>query len=185
MLLLSCLSLSLVARALGTTQPPNPALRGFVEGCEGKPQPCWYGIVPGVTTAEQLVQIEAKKLISIKSQLENKCEIFVRNENDVVYGIFIRNCKGVRIGDLAQIFGLPQFFIPVCNAGTDYTFYESVVGTTNINWPSLFGEVRWLTVNGIASRRMQANQHHYIFQGFRSQQHYKKIYSGINCANRG
>jgi hypothetical protein len=38
---------------MGGTQPPNPALRGFVEGCEGKPQPCWYGIMPGVTTAEE------------------------------------------------------------------------------------------------------------------------------------
>jgi hypothetical protein len=39
--------------ALGGTQPPHPALRGFIEGCEGVPQPCWYGIVPGVTTYQQ------------------------------------------------------------------------------------------------------------------------------------
>ncbi|MEO8612104.1 MAG: hypothetical protein ABI690_29675 [Chloroflexota bacterium] len=44
------LALSLAARALGATQPPNPALRGFTKGCEDKPQPCWYGIVPGITT---------------------------------------------------------------------------------------------------------------------------------------
>lgn len=48
-----CLTFMLVARTIGTTQPPNPALRGFVEGCEDKPQPCWYGIVPGVTTVEE------------------------------------------------------------------------------------------------------------------------------------
>ena len=41
-----------VARSLGAAQPPNPALRGFVEGCEDQPQPCWYGIVPGVTDEE-------------------------------------------------------------------------------------------------------------------------------------
>jgi len=41
------LTMTVAARALGGTQPPNPALRGFVEGCEGKAQPCWYGIVPG------------------------------------------------------------------------------------------------------------------------------------------
>ena len=51
------LALSLTARALAMTQPPNPALRGFVEGCENKPQPCWYGIVPGVTTAEEATNI--------------------------------------------------------------------------------------------------------------------------------
>jgi hypothetical protein len=44
---------SLGAKAIGALQPPNPALRGFVEGCEGQPQPCWYGIVPGVTTLEE------------------------------------------------------------------------------------------------------------------------------------
>jgi hypothetical protein len=48
-----CLTFMLITCAIGTTQPPNPALRGFVEGCEDKPQPCWYGIVPGVTTAEE------------------------------------------------------------------------------------------------------------------------------------
>lgn len=46
------LLLSLTARALGSTQPPNPALRGFSEGCEDKPQPCWYGIVLDVTDGE-------------------------------------------------------------------------------------------------------------------------------------
>src|SRR5262249_45342172 len=41
--------------ALGNTQPIHPALRGFVEGCEGILQPCWYGIIPGVTTFETAV----------------------------------------------------------------------------------------------------------------------------------
>jgi hypothetical protein len=45
-----CTALTLAARAVGGTQPTHPALRGFTEGCEGKPQPCWYGIVPGVTS---------------------------------------------------------------------------------------------------------------------------------------
>ncbi|HEX2905512.1 MAG TPA: hypothetical protein VHO69_01530 [Phototrophicaceae bacterium] len=36
--------LNVTARAIGTLQPPNPVLAGFTEGCEDKPQPCWYGI---------------------------------------------------------------------------------------------------------------------------------------------
>ncbi len=52
-------ALALTARAWGETQPPHPALRGFVEGCEGKPQPCWYGIVPRVMTVD-----EAKAILS-------------------------------------------------------------------------------------------------------------------------
>lgn len=54
------LVMAVIARVLGGTQPPNPALRGFVEGCEGKPQPCWYGIVPGMTD-EESARSNAKK----------------------------------------------------------------------------------------------------------------------------
>jgi hypothetical protein len=36
-------------RALSSLQPSSPALRGFGEGCAGKPLPCWYGIAPGMT----------------------------------------------------------------------------------------------------------------------------------------
>jgi hypothetical protein len=42
-ILFGCFIISLTVRALGNTQQPN-TLSGFVEGCEGKPQPCWYGI---------------------------------------------------------------------------------------------------------------------------------------------
>src|SRR5689334_13677459 len=45
-------ALVLLMNTLGGTQPIHPALRGFIEGCEDIPQPCWYGIVPGVTTLE-------------------------------------------------------------------------------------------------------------------------------------
>ncbi|MBI5666456.1 MAG: hypothetical protein HZC41_00490 [Chloroflexi bacterium] len=46
-------ALNVATRAIGTLQPPNPALAGFIEGCEDKPQPCWYGIVPGISTWEE------------------------------------------------------------------------------------------------------------------------------------
>ena len=46
------LAANIAAKAIGSLQSPNPALKGFTEGCENKPQPCWYGIVPGVTTWE-------------------------------------------------------------------------------------------------------------------------------------
>jgi hypothetical protein len=37
------------ARIAGHALPPPVALAGFHRGCEEKPQPCWYGIVPGIT----------------------------------------------------------------------------------------------------------------------------------------
>src|SRR5215211_8272264 len=51
----------LSARALGSTQPLNPALRGFTEGCEGKPQLCWYGIIVGETLIEDVFHILEQK----------------------------------------------------------------------------------------------------------------------------
>ncbi len=45
--------LTLTARAVGALQPPHPALAGFTEGCLN--QPCWYGIVPGTTTAAEAI----------------------------------------------------------------------------------------------------------------------------------
>ncbi len=51
---------NVIVRGIGEIQPPNPALAGFNEGCEGKPQPCWYGIVPGVTTMREAKQISTQ-----------------------------------------------------------------------------------------------------------------------------
>ncbi|NWF67826.1 MAG: hypothetical protein HXY40_01950 [Chloroflexi bacterium] len=42
--------LAALMSVLGSGQPLHPALRGFIEGCETIPPPCWYGIVPGVTS---------------------------------------------------------------------------------------------------------------------------------------
>lgn len=46
-------ALTIIAGVLGSAHPSNPALAGFTEGCETRPQPCWYGIVPGVTTIDE------------------------------------------------------------------------------------------------------------------------------------
>ncbi len=54
---------NIAARALGTLRPPHPALAGFTEGCEGQPSPCWYGIVPGVTTAGEAGQIAERYFV--------------------------------------------------------------------------------------------------------------------------
>ncbi|MFN8372089.1 MAG: hypothetical protein U0694_04345 [Anaerolineae bacterium] len=46
-LMLVFITTSLVLSAIGSTQPMNPALRGFVEGCEGMPQPMlvWHSAI--------------------------------------------------------------------------------------------------------------------------------------------
>jgi hypothetical protein len=51
---------SLTARALGSTRPSTSTLAGFNDGCEGKPHPCWHGIVPGSTSLDAARQILAR-----------------------------------------------------------------------------------------------------------------------------
>jgi hypothetical protein len=91
------LSFNIAAKAVGSVQPPNAILRGFIENCEDKPQPCWFGIMPGVTTVN-----EAKLLLSQFSPNELDCTRFWQSEM-IVYQI--RLCSPTRIGDLDYYFG--------------------------------------------------------------------------------
>lgn len=97
---------SLVARTLGSTQPPNPALRGFTEGCEDKPQPCWYGIVPGVTKREYVITLLAKNMgydidpaylmltqLSIWSYEPPICDFALDNDGYVISKITLHLCS--------------------------------------------------------------------------------------------
>jgi hypothetical protein len=54
-----CVVLNTGMMVLGSSQPPQPVLAGFSEGCHDMPQPCWYGIVPGVTREPELLQLMA------------------------------------------------------------------------------------------------------------------------------
>lgn len=49
-------------------QPTNPTLAGFVTGCSPERQPCWYGIVPGVTATTEAGAILEKLGYDLKHQ---------------------------------------------------------------------------------------------------------------------
>jgi hypothetical protein len=68
-LIILFLTVAIAAKAIGSFQPINPALRGFIEGCEDKPQPCWYGIMPGVTTLEEARNILEKLGYTLEDNL--------------------------------------------------------------------------------------------------------------------
>ncbi|MBN8590177.1 MAG: hypothetical protein J0M33_00375 [Anaerolineae bacterium] len=123
-------TLALTARAWGETQPPHPALRGFVEGCEGKPQPCWYGIagigyelVPldtahdyltryGYTITQDTQQYGGSDVLRTYSlQLST-----MTCETSIIYQDYAPNfvvgispyCEGLRIGDMFEFMGPPN-----------------------------------------------------------------------------
>ena len=113
------LALMVIAPLFGAAQPPNPALRGFVEGCEDKPQPCWYGIVPAKTKTDEAKQVlesyglaiayESANEIIVADYLSN-CSVVLTMQEPVinyfhVINITFSGCPFVRVGDLLLLWG--------------------------------------------------------------------------------
>ncbi len=130
---------SLVVRTLGSTQPPNPALRGFIEGCEDKPQPCWYGIIVGETLIEDVIGILNQKGYSTSQILDtssvvlkqlwqatpkenNQCHVDVITTIPMwtdatqtkmirsVEQLILRDCPQIYLGDLFTVLKNPATF---------------------------------------------------------------------------
>jgi hypothetical protein len=113
------LTFTVAARALGNAQQPNPVLRGFTEGCEAKPQPCWHGIVPRFTSVVETRQILTDaNYIEFTSPLRTFQFAYEGPGNievyfDSTYGstvdrldLIFRNT--LPIGDVLSILGRPQ-----------------------------------------------------------------------------
>lgn len=141
-------TLALTARTWGETQPAHPALRGFVEGCEGIPQPCWYGInirpgtlvspevvkanlaqegyvivYEGVTVGDRQLPYQEYRALDIVSTCD--FTLMYEPESNKIAQAQV-NClgrdRGVRTGDLLQIWGMPDSLNPDPNPTF---FYES------------------------------------------------------------
>ncbi len=120
---IACLTFMLIAHAFGATQPPNPVLHGFTEGCEAKPQPCWYGIVPGVTGRLLIPPILAKygfiegdnreKSDTIFQRVEdsNQCKIemeYTSSQNNAPIRIIsFYQCNPIQLGSLWMFIQYP------------------------------------------------------------------------------
>ncbi len=110
--------------ALGSTQPIHPALRGFMEGCEDIPQPCWYGVVPGVTLFQ-----DAERILIDHGYVFSNQETLYRNPasefcsvgiykywpEEAVGWMFLENCTYVPLGGILDILGLPQDVHVTCD----------------------------------------------------------------------
>jgi hypothetical protein len=109
--------LNVVACVLGSTQPLPPMLVGFVSGCEDKPRPCWYGIVPGMTTAQEVKPIIATtdyRIFVNESSLQTyssptTCDMTILySESQVVYEVRLDNCKEADFGSVIDVLGSPE-----------------------------------------------------------------------------
>lgn len=107
---------------LGTLRPPHPALMGFIEGCEGKPQPCWYGIVPGqisIDDANRLIENLPHKTKTVTGiwaiyQLDD-CKVRLPAVGKGALDHFsLDSCREIQAGDLVSVLGSPKGVAPVC-----------------------------------------------------------------------
>jgi hypothetical protein len=131
---------SLAMVTLGGMQSSHSGLDGFVEGCEGLPQPCWYGIVPHVTTlndAEMILEHanytfdqsgalrDSYDYVDFRRPIqEGQCSaitlIYGYNLQDVlVEGMVLQLCQDLYIGDILEIVDEPinRIFISPTGVG--------------------------------------------------------------------
>ncbi len=107
-----------VIRTFATTQRPPVVMRGFTEDCTDQPQPCWYGIVPGITTSADLQEKVSRIGYSIDSistrQLDasltmpDSCQRLSIQFELYVQQVKIKLCNAVLLGDFVRQFGQPD-----------------------------------------------------------------------------
>jgi hypothetical protein len=116
--------LAVMMSVFGSVQPINPALRGFVEGCEGRLKPCWYGIVVQESTLgdaeavfarlgyEQIGELGRQFLNSrtYRSSLAGEgCTvvIYYSSLSQPISEITFNDCE-LLLGDMAAVYGTPD-----------------------------------------------------------------------------
>jgi hypothetical protein len=141
--------LTITMGALASTQPMHPALRGFVEGCEGIPQPCWYGIVPGVTTINEasiiLENLNFNYLTAYDAWASYResgvCDIKVYEDMDgYVDFLEFTICGLLTFKDVVTFFDFPLMAVSedVCIGGTWVEYdYLNIVFDHSLNMNSL------------------------------------------------
>lgn len=115
---------------MGSAQPINPVLRGFVEGCEGVESLCYYGIIHNATRLEMAHEILTREGYSLTgsgdySYIENlEYEVYERASNEgcnIVWLLYeveslaprtsigsLEDCHGITVGDGLELFGIPR-----------------------------------------------------------------------------
>jgi hypothetical protein len=121
--LAAMLTLSALAMRVGAAiyEPPS-ALAGFGT-CDG--QPCWHGIIPGLTPFENvdgimrglgyeqaLVTYATRDIFSVRytkpAREAGDCDVEIANNEGVVSAIQFVQCSDIRLGDTMLAVGIPS-----------------------------------------------------------------------------
>lgn len=136
-LLGACMLATVAARSLGGTQPANPTFRGFVTDCIDQPQPCWYGIKPGVTgiqDAGAVLEMMGYYADYKGIELSDRMMPYRQADGapgcaDVYFGYQVVGvktvvmwCMTVRVGDLMAVLGVPDSRVDYGTLGEDWIY---------------------------------------------------------------
>ncbi|MBL8164565.1 MAG: hypothetical protein JNJ61_21425 [Anaerolineae bacterium] len=136
------------ALAVGAADAANPALLGFRQGCEDQPQPCWYGIIPGVTDVNHATAILegmlytrsqggyelSDRVIPYRSQEESpRCTDIYFGYRIIGVRTVVLYCMALRIGDVMTMLGPPHARISYGPLGEAW-LYDRVVVRLAAGW---------------------------------------------------
>ncbi len=114
--------LACIFRAVGAGQSSHAALAGFRDGCLTADHPCWYGIVPKITSVEAAQTILARNGFHFRSAggwrnqhfqtfepdtPETNCHVRFEDSGGHVTALYLSDCS-LRLGDLMLTSGIPD-----------------------------------------------------------------------------
>ncbi|MEO8612113.1 MAG: hypothetical protein ABI690_29720 [Chloroflexota bacterium] len=190
---LACVVLTFAAQVLGATQSPISPIQAFKTGCENQPQPCWFGVRPGVTSQDEMLNrmaftgppSEGRFLIGDGLLFSYDlpapwpfCYAVFSVENGIVTRAELSLCREpvIQVGDLAALWS--NLRNVVSNPP-----YELVYGTATMNvegWPTPYSRVLYITLLSPDSQ-----VYRYPWYGFITQEHYCKLTPHLpRCRNQ-
>ncbi len=103
-------------RGIGAAQPGKVELAGFSVGCSDKPQPCWHGIVPEVTSLAEAERILLEAGYSADPTREqtylrpgDQCPVVMNRDRVWVKRLILNlSCSPLQLGDMMASFGVPD-----------------------------------------------------------------------------
>jgi hypothetical protein len=149
-------ALAMVSRAIGTAEPPNPALMGFIEGCEDTPQPCWYGLVPGVSTLREIGSQLHRFGYELGLGTTDRSLTYISNERspgcvqinfDIVaaeVSAIILGCTDVRAGDVTVLLGRPDYRLWYTRQDSDWIYGRTSMRLSQVWANSAFETIQYL-----------------------------------------